>query len=267
MINDLKAQLETKNLTIKNLKKRITELCDMCNDVKAKHDCAVIELEQNVANLLVKNETLKHQCNEWCESIKDTKTKTLEQITSLIAKNDEFKAQVQEKGFTITALKNELRKATGNSVNTKFAKPSILGKPVLPSIRNQSVIRQPTAFRSERTKFSKTRFASQVDAEQVVTKPVTPHYLPKSDDSSSVKPQHVVATAPSSSRYSSKIVTKPSIKVQKDYDLEKARKRALLQKDGILGSQPYRMSPSVLRNNAKVQPAKYRVFDCQVLCF
>ena len=46
----------------------------------------------------------------------------IEQTTSLIAKNDDFKAQLQEKGFTITALKNELRKATGNSVNTKFTK-------------------------------------------------------------------------------------------------------------------------------------------------
>ena len=117
------------------------------------------------------------------------RTKMIEQTTSLIAKNDDFKAQLQEKGFTITTLKNELRKATGNSVNTKFAKPSILGKPVSHSNRNQSVVRQPTAFRSERPKFSKTRFASQVDAEQVLTKPVTPHYLPMINVSSSVKPQ------------------------------------------------------------------------------
>lgn len=137
MINDLKAQLETKNLTINNLKKRITELCDMCNEVKAKHDCAVIELEQNVAKLLVKNESLKMNCKNLNEPIKETRTKTLEQTTSLIAKNDEFKAQFQKMGFTVTALKNELRKATGNSVNTRLAKPSILVKPVLPSSRNQ----------------------------------------------------------------------------------------------------------------------------------
>ena len=92
-----------------------------------------------------------------------------------------------------------------------------------------------------------------------MSKPVTPHYLANIIASSSVMPQQVVIPAPSSSRYSSKIVTKPSVKAHKDYYLEKDRKRALLQKDGILGSQPGRMPPSVLRNNAYVQPEKSRM--------
>ncbi|GJU72705.1 hypothetical protein Tco_1264110 [Tanacetum coccineum] len=77
--------------------------------------------------------------------------------------NVDVLAHIQKKGFAIAALKNELRKLTGNSMNTKFAKPSILGKPVLQPHRNQSVVRQPTAFKSERPKISKPRFASQVD--------------------------------------------------------------------------------------------------------
>ncbi|GKG44369.1 putative reverse transcriptase domain-containing protein, partial [Tanacetum coccineum] len=48
------------------------------------------------------------------------------------------------------ALKNDLRKLQGNSVDTKFAKTSILGKPVLQSLRNQSVVRQPNAFKSDK---------------------------------------------------------------------------------------------------------------------
>jgi hypothetical protein len=240
MINDLKAQLETKNLTINNLKKRISKMCDMCDEVKDNHDTDVIAtriFEQKVAELLLENEYLKKHCKNLNGSIKETRTKTIEQTTSLIAKNGKFKAQLLEKGFTITKLKNELRKATGNSVNTKFAKPSILGKPVLPSNRNQFVVRQPTAFRSERPKFSKTRFASQVDAEHVLTKPVTPHYLPKLTVSSSIKPQQVATPTPSTFRISSKTVSKQSIKIQnsynindlhKNYDLVKARKRALL---------------------------------------
>ncbi|GJV53876.1 hypothetical protein Tco_1449617 [Tanacetum coccineum] len=67
---------------------------------------------------------------------------------------------VEEKGFAIAALKNELRKLTGNSVNTKFAKSSILGKPALQPRRNQSVVRQPTAFKSERPSLSKQRYSS-----------------------------------------------------------------------------------------------------------
>nr|GEU89958.1 UBN2 domain-containing protein [Tanacetum cinerariifolium] len=106
------------------------------------------------------NETLKRQYKELFDSIKITRAKTIENTTSLIAQNAEFKAQLQEKEFAIAALKNELRKLTGNSVNTKFAKSSILGKPILQPHRNQSIVRQPTAFKSERPRISKPRYSS-----------------------------------------------------------------------------------------------------------
>nr|GEW45186.1 hypothetical protein [Tanacetum cinerariifolium] len=61
---------------------------------------------------------------------------------------------VEEKVFAIAALKNDLRKLKGNSVDTKFAKTSVLGKPVLQSLRNQSVVRQPNAFNSESSQMS-----------------------------------------------------------------------------------------------------------------
>nr|GEV65030.1 hypothetical protein [Tanacetum cinerariifolium]GEV70049.1 hypothetical protein [Tanacetum cinerariifolium] len=73
-----------------------------------------------------------------------------EQTTSLLANNAGLKAQIQEKVFAIAALKNDLRKLKENSVDTKFAKTSVLRKPVLQSLRNQSVVRQPNAFKSER---------------------------------------------------------------------------------------------------------------------
>ncbi|GJR79544.1 hypothetical protein Tco_0150329 [Tanacetum coccineum] len=82
-------------------------------------------------------------------------SKTIEQTTSLITQNVDLKAQIQEKVFAIAALKNELRKSKGTSVDTKFAKPSVLGKPVLQPLRNQSVVRQLTAFKSEHPKISK----------------------------------------------------------------------------------------------------------------
>ncbi|GJZ77110.1 hypothetical protein Tco_0641782 [Tanacetum coccineum] len=74
-----------------------------------------------------------------------------------------------------------------------FAKPSILGKPVLQPHRNQSVVRQPNAFKSERPNFSKPRFAAQVDVNNVLSKPVTPHYLPKVREYVLAKPHHVIA--------------------------------------------------------------------------
>ncbi|GJY11610.1 hypothetical protein Tco_0380919 [Tanacetum coccineum] len=177
------------------------------NEAKVKHDIDVIEtinieLEHKVAKLLKENETLKRHYKELYDSIKTTRAKTIEHTTSLIAQNAEFKAQLQEKGFAIAALKIELRKLTRNSVNTKFAKSSILGKPALQPRRNQSVVRQPTAFKSERPRFSKQRFASQVDVNNDLSKPVTTHYFPKERESVVAKPHYMIA--PGSSRSSIK---------------------------------------------------------------
>ncbi|GJZ36050.1 integrase, catalytic region, zinc finger, CCHC-type containing protein [Tanacetum coccineum] len=173
------------------------------NEAKIKHDIDVIEtinieLEHKVAKLLKENETLKRHYKELTDSIKTMRAKTIKHTTSLIAKNTEFKAQLQEKGFAIAALKNELRKLKGNSVNTKFAKSSILVKLILHPFRNQSIVRQLTAFKSERPKSSKPRFASQVDVNNDLPKPVTTHYLTRERESAFVKPHHMIA--PSSSR-------------------------------------------------------------------
>ncbi|GJZ60221.1 hypothetical protein Tco_0616037 [Tanacetum coccineum] len=135
------------------------------NESKVKPDIDVIEtinieLEHKVAKLLKENDALKRHYKKLSDSIKTTRDKTIEHTTSLIANNDDFKAQLQEKGFAIAALKNKLRKLTANSVNTKFAKSSILGKSVLQPHRTQLVVRQLTAFKSERPRISKPQFAS-----------------------------------------------------------------------------------------------------------
>ncbi|GJZ53623.1 hypothetical protein Tco_0608508 [Tanacetum coccineum] len=195
-------------------------LKEKSNEAKVKNDIDVtetinIELEHSVAKLLAENEQLhkekehlKQTYKDLFDSIKRTRVQTKDQNDSLMAQlnkksneNADVLAQIQKKGFAIAALKNELRKLTGNSVNTKFAKPSILGKPVLQPHRNQFVVRQPTAFKSERPKISKERFASQVDVSNDLSKPVTTHYLPKRRESAPAKPHYMIAT--SSSRYSS----------------------------------------------------------------
>nr|GEX47860.1 actin-binding, cofilin/tropomyosin type [Tanacetum cinerariifolium]GEX48529.1 actin-binding, cofilin/tropomyosin type [Tanacetum cinerariifolium] len=84
------------------------------NETNVKHDIDVIEtinikLEHKVANLLKENETLKKHYKELSDSIKTTRVKNIEHTTSLIAKNTEFKSQLQEKEFAIAALKNKLR--------------------------------------------------------------------------------------------------------------------------------------------------------------
>ncbi|GJX88647.1 hypothetical protein Tco_0340661 [Tanacetum coccineum] len=135
---------------------------------------------------------------------------------------------IQEKVFAIAALKNELRKSSGNSVDTKFAKPSaIYGKIAYNRLRTNQLLDNQmrlnlNAFKSERPKFSKSRFASQVDVKNDFSKPVTPHYWPKVREPA--KPHHVIAS--SESRNSSKNMPRfSSNDMVHNHYLEKAKKK------------------------------------------
>ncbi|GJZ48491.1 hypothetical protein Tco_0602323 [Tanacetum coccineum] len=132
--------------------------------------------------------------------------------------------QIQEKVFLIAALKNELRKLKGNSVDTKFAQTSVLGKPVLQSLRNQLFVRQSNAFKSESPQMSKPWYASQVDGYNNFSRPVTQHYLPKRRESVFEKPDHMIAS--SESRNSSKNMPRfNSNDMVHNHYLDEARKK------------------------------------------
>ncbi|GJX04021.1 hypothetical protein Tco_0189937 [Tanacetum coccineum] len=277
-INDLKAQLQAKTTLICNLKNQIKSVKEASNEAKVKHEIDVletinIELESSVAKLLAENEKLnkenehlKQTYKELYDSIKKTRIQTKDHNDSLIAQvnsktveNADLKAQIQEKVFANVALKNELRKLKGNSVDTKFAKPSILGKPVLQPPRNQSVVRQPNAFTSERPRISRPRFASQVDEKNDLSKTVTPHYLPKVRESAAAKPHQV--NAPNYSRNSHK-ESYGSNDMVHAYFLEDAKDNDTRQNN----SQSYRYGLStrahallkLVNSRAKVQSPKIR---------
>ncbi|GJU08874.1 hypothetical protein Tco_1125304 [Tanacetum coccineum] len=120
-------------------------------------------------------------------------SKNIEQTTSLLANNADLKAQIQEKIFAIVALKNDLRKLKGISVDTK-------------------------------PQMSKPWFASQVDVSNNLSKPVTQHYLPKRRESISIKPDHMIAS--SESRDSSKNVSRfSSNNMVHNHYLDEVRKK------------------------------------------
>nr|GEX10227.1 ribonuclease H-like domain-containing protein [Tanacetum cinerariifolium] len=188
------------------------------------------------------------------DSIKITRSKTIEQKTSLLANNAELKAQIQEKVFAIVALKNDLRKLKGNIVDTKFAKTSVLEKPVLQSLRNQSVVRQPNAFKSERPPISKPRFAFQVDVNNNLSKPVTQHYLPKRRASAFAKPDLMIASG--LSRNSSKNMPRfSSNDMVRNYYLEDAKKKTQ-EKDR--NSKPSVMPSTSQQNTSNANKPKFR---------
>ncbi|GKB18201.1 retrovirus-related pol polyprotein from transposon TNT 1-94 [Tanacetum coccineum] len=88
------------------------------------------ELENSVAKLISENERLCNEINhvkqvfkEQFDSIKKTRVRTKEQSDSLIdklnlksAENEDLKAQIQDKVFVITSLKNDLRKLKGKEI-------------------------------------------------------------------------------------------------------------------------------------------------------
>ncbi|GJV22481.1 hypothetical protein Tco_1371501 [Tanacetum coccineum] len=109
----------------------------------------------------------------------------------------DLKAQLQDKDIAISELKKLIEKNKGKGVDTNFEKQSILGKPPLQPIRNQPVVRQPTAYKSERSQLPRHRIASQVGVSHDLTKPVTPHSWPQVRKSSFAKPYDVNAPGPS----------------------------------------------------------------------
>nr|GEY43168.1 Gag-Pol polyprotein [Tanacetum cinerariifolium] len=90
--------------------------------------------------------------------------------------------------------------------------------------RNQLVVRQPTAFNSERPRILKPWCDSQVDVHNDLSKPVTTHYLPKEREASSAKPHHMIAS--SNSWISSKNIPRfSSNDMVHNHYLEEAKKK------------------------------------------
>ncbi|GKD66255.1 hypothetical protein Tco_1308363 [Tanacetum coccineum] len=131
--------------------------------------------------------------------------------------------------------------------NTKFAKSSILGKPVLQPHRNQSVVRRP--------RISKPRFTSQVDVNNDLSKPVTTHYLPKERKSAVVKPHHVIAS--SEFRNSSKNMSRfSSNDMVHNHYLEEAKKKT---QESSRNSEPSVMPSARSQSTANGSKPKPRI--------
>nr|GEW12041.1 hypothetical protein [Tanacetum cinerariifolium] len=132
--NDLKAQLQDKDTTICKLKDTIKSLRKNNKEEIVDHDrCDLAttneELENSVAKLLPGNERIYKEINhvkqvfkDQFDSIKQTCVLQKEHNDSLInklnlksAKNKDLKAQIQDKVFVITSLKNDLRKLKGKA--------------------------------------------------------------------------------------------------------------------------------------------------------
>ncbi|GJU06790.1 retrovirus-related pol polyprotein from transposon TNT 1-94 [Tanacetum coccineum] len=127
-LNNLKAKLQAKDTTIKKLKANIKRLnkTSTINNVKKDIDeieTINIELEHRVAKLIAENEHLKQTYKQLYDSIKPSHVRAKEHIESLVTQLNQksveitdLNAQLQEKVFVITALKNNLSKLKGKDI-------------------------------------------------------------------------------------------------------------------------------------------------------
>ncbi|GKE38944.1 hypothetical protein Tco_1462349 [Tanacetum coccineum] len=104
-----------------NMDRKRKESCDKCFNLEAE-----LLKSQNAFNDLLKSfktKTIPFVFKEQFDSIKKTRVRTKEQSDSLInklniksAENEDLKAQIQDKIFVITSLKNDLRKLKGKEI-------------------------------------------------------------------------------------------------------------------------------------------------------
>nr|GEW22368.1 hypothetical protein [Tanacetum cinerariifolium] len=122
-------------------------------------------------------------------------------------------------------------------------------------LRTQSVVRQPTVFKSERPRISKPRCDSQVDVHNDLSKPVTTHYLPKERETASAKRHHMIAS--SNSRISSKNMPSfTSNDMVHNHYLEKAKKRTQECRRASVPSLMHSARLQSITNGSKPMPRR-----------
>ncbi|GKD62569.1 retrovirus-related pol polyprotein from transposon TNT 1-94, partial [Tanacetum coccineum] len=127
-LNNLKAELQAKDTTIKKLKAHIKRVNETSTSESVRKDLDEIktiniELEHRVIKLIAENKHLKQTYKQLYDSIKPSRVRAKEQTESLVNQVNQksveifdLNAQLQEKVFVITTLKNELRKLKGKDI-------------------------------------------------------------------------------------------------------------------------------------------------------
>nr|GEX76501.1 retrovirus-related Pol polyprotein from transposon TNT 1-94 [Tanacetum cinerariifolium] len=155
-LNELKAQLQEKDMVITKLKERIKSLSGNVNEDKVKKhidetETTNIELDHRVSKLIAKNKHLKQAYKQLYDSIKPTRVRSKEQCDALIKQVNQKSVEIfdlntnlPKQGLIIAALKNELRKLkekalVDNAVTIHTIAPEMLKfhmEPLAPRLLN-----------------------------------------------------------------------------------------------------------------------------------
>nr|GEW91404.1 hypothetical protein [Tanacetum cinerariifolium] len=94
--------------------------------------------------------------------------------------DEDLKAQLQDEGIVICELKKLIEKLKGKSVDINIEKSSVIRQPNTFKSQKPSILGKPTTFSNsfERKDFSKSKFVTQNNVSNDLSKPVTAQTLP-----------------------------------------------------------------------------------------
>ncbi|GJU17617.1 hypothetical protein Tco_1145583 [Tanacetum coccineum] len=176
---DLQCDYVDQVVKCERLEKEISKRTDNVNN-KSFNELSkrFYELEQHSINL----ELALQQSQEQLKNDKVWKQKESNSFRELNVKYFEIqdlKAQLQDKDITINELKKLIEKMKGKSVETKFEKPSVIRQPNAFKNQRSSVLGKPTTFSDslEKTDFSKSKSVTINNMSNDFSKPVTAQIL------------------------------------------------------------------------------------------
>nr|GEZ34363.1 hypothetical protein [Tanacetum cinerariifolium] len=176
---------KTNQLMYKNLKKFQAEL-DRYHDVKYAPKKHAINLKLDL-----------HQCKEKIKndkSFKENQSKEFCKEREQYFEIQDLKAQLQDKGITISELKKIIEKLKGKYVETKFEKSSVIRQPNAFKSQRPSILGKPTIFSDslEKKDCSKSKSVTKNNVSTDFSKPVTAQILPP-NKKSTLKNTNVLA--------------------------------------------------------------------------
>ncbi|GKA38662.1 hypothetical protein Tco_0731213 [Tanacetum coccineum] len=194
LYNNLAIKVEKVNKVNRKLRETNADLTTELARYKNQEKCFEIsqekygKLESNPCKVLVVINTSDFKSNFLKE--KSTVSSLLEEKKKL---KSDFKTRQDELLDKQIPLVSEQEDTTkGTSTNTKFANQSTERKPSLQHLRKNLVVRQPNAFQSERTTFSKNWVPQKVDEMNDLSKPVTSNSVPTPQESKIMKNDNVI---------------------------------------------------------------------------
>nr|GEY96385.1 retrovirus-related Pol polyprotein from transposon TNT 1-94 [Tanacetum cinerariifolium] len=165
-----------------------------CNYLETLEKCECLEKELSKSKMTSKSfEALqKHainlqldlqQCQEMIKndkSFKENQSKEFRKEREQYFEIQDLKAQLHDKGITITELKKLIEKLKGKYVETKFEKSLVIRQPNAFKSQRSSILRKPTIFSYslEKKDYSKSKSVTKNNVSNDFSKPVTAQILP-----------------------------------------------------------------------------------------